>query len=73
MGIRGITIGVPPAGCAVLAYFYFDVDMIEAQHGRGPATATGIKRVLPDRMVFSYQGERSMLLSQVITLRAYQS
>ena len=57
MGIRGITIGVPPAGCAVLAYFYFDVDMIEAQHGRGPATATGIKRVLPDRMVFSYQGD----------------
>ena len=57
MGIRGITIGVPPAGCAVLAYFYFDVDMIEAQHGRGPATATGIKRVLPDRLVFSYQGD----------------
>ncbi len=45
LDIRGITIGVPPAGCAVLAYNYFDVDMIEAQHGRGPATATGIKRV----------------------------
>jgi 2-oxoglutarate/2-oxoacid ferredoxin oxidoreductase subunit beta len=57
MGIRGTTIGVPPAGCAVLAYFYFDVDMIEAQHGRGPATATGIKRILPDRLVFSYQGD----------------
>ena len=57
MDIRGITIGVPPAGCAVLAYNYFDVDMIEAQHGRGPATATGIKRVLPDRVVFSYQGD----------------
>ncbi len=57
MGIQGITIGVPPAGCAVLAYNYFDVDMIEAQHGRGPATATGIKRVLPDRVVFSYQGD----------------
>ncbi|HDQ03174.1 MAG TPA: 2-oxoglutarate oxidoreductase [Deltaproteobacteria bacterium] len=56
-GIRGITIGVPPAGCAVLAYNYFDVDMIEAQHGRGPATASGIKRVLPDRIVFSYQGD----------------
>ena len=51
MDIRGITIGVPPAGCAVLAYNYFNVDMIEAQHGRGPATATGIKRVLPDRVV----------------------
>jgi 2-oxoglutarate ferredoxin oxidoreductase subunit beta len=57
MGIRGITIGVPPAGCAVLAYNYLDIDMIEAQHGRGPAMATGIKRVLPDRVVFSYQGD----------------
>jgi len=55
--IRGVTIGIPPAGCAVLAYNYFDIDMIEAQHGRGPATATGIKRVLPDRVVFSYQGD----------------
>jgi len=57
MGIRGIAIGVPPAGCAVLAYNYFDFDMIEGQHGRGPATATGLKRVLPDRVVFSYQGD----------------
>jgi len=57
LDIRGVTIGVPPAGCAVLAYKYFNVDMIEAQHGRGPATATGIKRVLPDRIVFSYQGD----------------
>jgi 2-oxoglutarate ferredoxin oxidoreductase subunit beta len=57
LDIRGITIGVPPAGCAVLAYNYFDVDMIEAQHGRGPATATGLKRSLPDRIVFSYQGD----------------
>jgi 2-oxoglutarate ferredoxin oxidoreductase subunit beta len=50
-------IGVPPAGCAVLAYFYFDVDMGEAPHGRGAAVATGIKRILPDRIVFSYQGD----------------
>jgi len=50
-------IGVPPAGCAVLAYNYFDVDMGEAAHGRGTAVATGIKRVLPDRVVFSYQGD----------------
>jgi len=57
MGIRGITIGVPPAGCAVLAYFYLDIDMQEAPHGRGPALATGIKRMLPDRIVFSYQGD----------------
>lgn len=57
MDFRGKTIGVPPAGCAVLAYNYFDVDMIEAPHGRGPAMATGIKRMLPDRLVFSYQGD----------------
>ncbi|MEI7589949.1 MAG: thiamine pyrophosphate-dependent enzyme [Deltaproteobacteria bacterium] len=57
MDIRGTIIGVPPAGCAVLAYFYFDIDMLEAPHGRGPAAATGIKRVLPDRIVFSYQGD----------------
>jgi 2-oxoglutarate ferredoxin oxidoreductase subunit beta len=57
LDIRGITIGVPPAGCAVLAYNYFDVDMIESPHGRGCAMATGIKRMLPDRVVFSYQGD----------------
>jgi len=57
MKIRGTTIGVPPAGCAVLAYNYLDIDMIESPHGRGPAMATGIKRVLPDRVVFSYQGD----------------
>ncbi len=57
LGIRGKTIGVPPAGCAVLAYNYFDVDMIEAMHGRGCAVATGVKRVLPDRIVFTYQGD----------------
>lgn len=57
LDIRGITIGVPPAGCAVLAYNYLDVDMIEAPHGRGPAMASGIKRTLPDRVVFSYQGD----------------
>ena len=57
LGVRGTTIGVPPAGCAVLAYNYFDVDMIEAMHGRGPAVATGIKRVRPECLVFSYQGD----------------
>lgn len=57
LDIGGRTIGVPPAGCAVLAYYYFDVDMGEAPHGRGAAVATGIKRVLPDRVVFSYQGD----------------
>jgi len=57
LGIRGKTIGVPPAGCAVLAYNYFDVDMAEAPHGRAIAVATGIKRILPDRVVFTYQGD----------------
>ena len=51
------TIGVPPAGCAVLAYNYFDIDMGEAPHGRAAAVATGIKRALPDRIVFTYQGD----------------
>lgn len=51
------TVCVPPAGCAVLAYDYLDVDMGEAPHGRGAAVATGIKRTLPDRIVFSYQGD----------------
>ncbi|MFC1835300.1 thiamine pyrophosphate-dependent enzyme [Thermodesulfobacteriota bacterium] len=57
LGIRDRTIGVPPAGCAVLAYDYFDVDMAEAPHGRAAAVATGIKRVRPDLVVFTYQGD----------------
>lgn len=57
LDIGGKTIGIPPAGCAVLAYNYLDVDMGEAAHGRGAAVATGIKRVLPDRIVFTYQGD----------------
>ncbi len=57
LGIRGRTIGVAPVGCAVVAYEYFDVDMAEAPHGRTPAAATGIKRCLPDRVVFTYQGD----------------
>lgn len=57
LGIRDRTIGVPPAGCAVLAYDYLDVDMCEAPHGRAAAVATGIKRILPDRVVFTYQGD----------------
>lgn len=57
LGIQDRTIGVPPAGCAVLAYNYFDVDMAEAPHGRATAVATGIKRVRPDLVVFTYQGD----------------
>ncbi len=57
MGMQNRTIGISPVGCAVYAYRYFDLDMQEAAHGRAPALATGIKRVLPDRMVFTYQGD----------------
>ncbi|TVQ99820.1 MAG: 2-oxoglutarate oxidoreductase, partial [Spirochaetaceae bacterium] len=53
----GNTIGVAPVGCAVLAYQYFNCDMHEAAHGRAPAMATGVKRVHPDAMVFTYQGD----------------
>jgi 2-oxoglutarate/2-oxoacid ferredoxin oxidoreductase subunit beta len=55
--IRERTIGIAPVGCAVLAYHYFNCDVTEAAHGRTPAVATGIKRCLPDRIVFSYQGD----------------
>jgi len=57
MSLREITIGVAPVGCSVFAYKYFDCDFVEAAHGRAPAMATGIKRVLPDRIVFTYQGD----------------
>jgi len=57
MRLQEVAIGIPPAGCAVLAYNYFDIDMGEAPHGRGAAVATGIKRILPDRLVFTYQGD----------------
>ena len=57
LGIEGKTIGVAPVGCAVMAYAYFACDMIEAAHGRAPATATGIKRCRPDNIVFTYQGD----------------
>ena len=55
LGIEGKTIGVAPVGCAVMAYDYFTCDMIEAAHGRAPAVATGIKRSLPENIVFTYQ------------------
>lgn len=57
MGIEGDTIGVCPVGCSVMAYDYFNCDMIEAPHGRAPAVATGVKRALPDKFVFTYQGD----------------
>jgi len=57
MGVRGRTIGIAPVGCAVFAYNYFNIDFAEAAHGRAPAMATGVKRLLPDRIVFTYQGD----------------
>ena len=57
LGVLGETIGVAPVGCSVLAYDYFNCDMHEAAHGRAPAVATGIKRVFPDKVVFTYQGD----------------
>jgi len=57
LGIQDKTVGVAPVGCSVFAYHYMDIDMQEAAHGRASAVATGIKRMLPDRYVFSYQGD----------------
>jgi 2-oxoglutarate/2-oxoacid ferredoxin oxidoreductase subunit beta len=57
LGVRERTVGIAPVGCAVLAYNYIDCDFQEAAHGRAPAMATGIKRVRPDLIVFTYQGD----------------
>jgi 2-oxoglutarate ferredoxin oxidoreductase subunit beta len=57
LGIREKTIGIAPVGCAVLAYDYWDFDVTEAAHGRPLAVATGIKRVQPNKIVFTYQGD----------------
>ncbi len=51
------TVGVAPVGCSVLAYNYFECDMVEAPHGRAPAVATGLRRALPENIVFTYQGD----------------
>ena len=58
LGIEGRTIGIAPVGCSVMAYDYFNCDMIEAAHGRAPAVATGVKRANPqEHIVFTYQGD----------------
>ncbi len=57
LGIEGDTIGVAPVGCSVVAYNFFEFDVQQAAHGRAPAVATGIKRVHPDKFVFTYQGD----------------
>jgi 2-oxoglutarate ferredoxin oxidoreductase subunit beta len=69
LGIRGRTVGIAPVGCAVLAYNYFNFDFQEAAHGRAPAMATGMKRVRPDLIVFTYQGDgdlASIGMSEII-------
>jgi len=57
MNARNKTIGVASVGCSVFSYNYFNIDFVQAPHGRAPAMATGVKRVLPDRIVFTYQGD----------------
>ncbi|HEY3341136.1 MAG TPA: thiamine pyrophosphate-dependent enzyme [Anaerolineae bacterium] len=57
LGIRERTVGVAPVGCSVYAYNYFECDFAVAAHGRAPAMATGLKRVMPDKVVFTYQGD----------------
>lgn len=57
LGIVGKTVGVAPVGCAVMAYDYFACDMVEAAHGRAPAVATGLKRAMPENIIFTYQGD----------------
>lgn len=57
MNLQDKAIGIPPPGCSVFAYDYFDVDMVESAHGRGAAVATGIKRAYPQAIVFTYQGD----------------
>ncbi len=56
MGMQEKAIGVSPVGCAVFAYNYIDVDWLQAAHGRAPAMATAAKRLMPDKLVFTYQG-----------------
>lgn len=56
-GLLGKTIGVAPIGCSIMAHHYMNVDMCESAHGRAPAIATGIRRVQPDKIIFTYQGD----------------
>jgi 2-oxoglutarate ferredoxin oxidoreductase subunit beta len=68
-GVTGRTLAVAPVGCAVMLYDYFNVDVIEAPHGRAPAIATGMKRAAPDQVVFAYQGDGDLAaigLSEIV-------
>ena len=57
MGVQSEVVGVASVGCSVLAYDFMDIDMLQAAHGRAPAVATGLKRVMPDKYIFTYQGD----------------
>jgi 2-oxoglutarate ferredoxin oxidoreductase subunit beta len=57
MGLQSETIGIAPVGCSVLAYEFMNVDMQQAAHGRAPALATAVKRLMPEKTVFTYQGD----------------
>ena len=57
LGVEGKTVGVASVGCSVMSYNYFACDMVQAPHGRAPAVATGIKRAVPENIVFTYQGD----------------
>jgi 2-oxoglutarate ferredoxin oxidoreductase subunit beta len=57
IGAEGRTVGVASVGCSVFSYNYFNVDMVQAAHGRAPAVATGVKRANPENIVFTYQGD----------------
>ncbi len=57
LGVVGQTVGVASVGCSVFSYNYFNCDMVQAAHGRAPAVATGIKRAVPENVVFTYQGD----------------
>ena len=57
LGAQNNTVGIAPVGCSVLAYNYFNIDVQQAAHGRAPALATAVKRLMPDRLVFTYQGD----------------
>ncbi len=57
LGLQENSVGISPVGCAVLAYDYIDIDWIQAAHGRAPAVATAVKRLNPENLVFTYQGD----------------
>ena len=57
LGVEGQTVGVASVGCSVFSYNYINCDMVQAAHGRAPAVATGLKRALPDNVIFTYQGD----------------